>query len=326
MYIQSKVARSIISPAVPGTQIISSDSDNMIALIHEGLANGQQIIVFCPSRAQCHSLSKLLIENIKSLTNTTEYFVNGLFHCKEKATIESILHSRKESACKLNPVSGSGSGSGSGNELTNLLTSSVELGLAFHHAGLSEEERSAVESLYKKGYLSVLVATSTLAAGVNLPAGRVLIKGMTIGAEQLSCVHYRQMSGRAGRTGLTSYGESFLVVKPNEKMKAVMLVQQRIPDVVSQLNPEFDGGKGILRSILELFSLGLCSSESDVENYILQTLWYAESTPEMRDRIFQLSVIRFHLIIYLFHLIYYYNLYCYDNVCYIEYSKTFYPF
>jgi DNA polymerase theta len=269
----------------------------MIALIHEGLANGQQIIVFCPSRAQCHSLCKLLIEHMKSLTNTTEYFVNGLFHCKEKekATIESIFQSRKESASKLNPVSGSG------NELTNLLTSSVELGLAFHHAGLSEEERSAIESLYKKGYISVLVATSTLAAGVNLPAGRVLIKGMTIGTEQLSCVHYRQMSGRAGRTGLTSYGESFLVVKPNEKAKAVMLVQQRIPDVLSQLNPEFDGGKGILRSILELFSLGLCSSEPDVENYILQTLWYAESTPEMRDRIFQLSVRRF----------YYYTLYIY---------------
>ena len=250
-------------------------------------------------------------------TNTTEYLVNGLFHCREKETMESILHSRKEYARKLNP------NPESGNELTKLLTSSVELGLAYHHAGLSEEERSVVESMYKKGYISVLVATSTLAAGVNLPAGRVLIKGMTIGNEQLSCVHYRQMSGRAGRTGLTSYGESFLVVKPNEKAKAVMLVQQRIPDVVSQLNPEFDGGKGILRSVLELFSLGLCSSEPDVENYILQTLWYAESTPEMRDKILQLSVRRFiHLFISLnlsLHFILFFKIYvCYCLILYAE--------
>lgn len=50
-------------------------------------------------------------------------------------------------------------------------------------AGLTVEERDLVASAYDKGILKVIVATCSLAAGVNLPARRVIMLGARMGRE-----------------------------------------------------------------------------------------------------------------------------------------------
>lgn len=75
------------------------------------------------------------------------------------------------------------------------LKAGIRLGIAFHHAGLSGSERRRLEQAFCRGDLSVLVATSTLAAGVNLPVKTVIIRSVEIGRE----AQLLQMAGRAGR-------------------------------------------------------------------------------------------------------------------------------
>lgn len=114
-----------------------------------------------------------------------------------------------------------------------------------------------MEECFRKGLIFVLTATTTLAVGVNLPAHRVIIHSLKIGRDKLDVLHYKQMCGRAGRPGLCTEGESFLVVEECEKEYALQFSRQSFPEISSQLNPIRDGGNGVIVVILELFSLRL---------------------------------------------------------------------
>ncbi|MDH7593279.1 MAG: ATP-dependent DNA helicase [Methanomicrobiales archaeon] len=94
-------------------------------------------------------------------------------------------------------------------------------GAAFHHAGLRREARAIVEACFRRGEIKCIVSTPTLAAGLNLPARRVVIRDhhryqSGEGMVPIPVMEYHQMAGRAGRPHLDPYGEAILIARSRE--------------------------------------------------------------------------------------------------------------
>ena len=53
-------------------------------------------------------------------------------------------------------------------------------GVGIHHAGMTRDDRSLVEDLFREEHIKILISTATLAYGVNLPAHAVIVKGNNI--------------------------------------------------------------------------------------------------------------------------------------------------
>ncbi len=95
------------------------------------------------------------------------------------------------------------------------LANALRGGVAFHHAGLTSSQRRIIETAFKERILFAICATPTLAAGVNLPARRVVVRDLTRWEDGLSRplprMEVHQMLGRAGRPRYDNVGDAWLI-------------------------------------------------------------------------------------------------------------------
>ena len=97
----------------------------------------------------------------------------------------------------------------------------IQRGVAFHHAGLSSIARKVVEKGFRERLIKIVVATPTLAAGINMPARRVVVYTRRFESSQwtrISIAEYKQMAGRAGRPQYDPYGEAIIADAPTPQV------------------------------------------------------------------------------------------------------------
>ncbi|CAH8557491.1 unnamed protein product [Schistosoma turkestanicum] len=99
----------------------------------------------------------------------------------------------------------------------------LTFGIGLHHAGLQSQDRSLVEELFANQKIQILIATSTLAWGVNFPAHLVIVKGTEYyDGKTKTYVDYPitdvlQMMGRAGRPQFDNQGKAVIMVENSKK-------------------------------------------------------------------------------------------------------------
>ncbi|RBR05389.1 uncharacterized protein FIESC28_11376 [Fusarium coffeatum] len=114
-------------------------------------------------------------------------------------------------------------------KVASWLVDALRRGLGVHHAGMNRRYRQVVEMLFRQGYLRVVVATGTLALGINMPCKTVVFSGDSV---FLSPQNYRQASGRAGRRGFDLLGNIvFNGIRP-ERVHEIM--SSRLPALKGQ--------------------------------------------------------------------------------------------
>jgi helicase len=178
------------------------NSSMVLDLMMDSLKDDGQILVFVDTRKRSISLAK----------KSSELVYKTLSMEDKKAALKYsrlILENNDDT------------------DITKTLSDLILHGVGFHHAGLSLASREIAEKAFKDGTIKTLFATPTLAAGVNLPARRVIITNITRYdfshgiSVPISVLEYKQFCGRAGRPQYDSYGESIILSDPRTSFEEI---------------------------------------------------------------------------------------------------------
>ena len=155
------------------------------------------------------------------------------------------------------------------------LAKDVKSGVAFHHAGLANAQRSIVEDYFKRGVIKAVCATTTLGLGVNTPAHTVVVRDITRysdgGMARIGVNEVVQLFGRAGRPGYDTYGRALLIGKNNEEAKDLFnrYILADLDPVYSQL-----GVMPVLRThVLSFIATDFLTMKDSITAFLLQSFY-----------------------------------------------------
>ena len=218
--------------------------DPTIELALETIQMNKQAIVFCSSRA---SAEKTALD-IAKCTN-----MRLPIH---KDKVLSVLPHPTSQCEKLGRV--------------------INRGVAFHHSGLINKQKDIIEEGFKNKEIKIVCATPTLAAGLSLPAYRVILKSLKRysgkwGMDWIPVLEYKQMAGRAGRPEYENIGDAISIAKTEPEKDEIheRFVLGKPEEIYSKLAVE-----PVLRTyLLSLIASGIIRDEQSMKDFFSKTFW-----------------------------------------------------
>ena len=156
------------------------------------------------------------------------------------------------------------------------LAESLEHGIAFHHAGLFNEQKEIIEDEFRNGNILMITATPSLMYGVNLPSKTVVIRDTTRwtsnGPQPIPVFDYEQMSGRAGRPQYDDVGYSYLIAKTMDE--AFNLEAYYVEGEIEQTNSKLvDNKDAIFKQIIAQIASSLSKNLDELTEFFSKTLY-----------------------------------------------------
>ncbi len=164
-------------------------------------------------------------------------------------------------------------------EASKTLARLLMAGTAFHHAGLDNTERALVEDYFKENLLKVVVATPTLAAGVNLPARRVVVRDYRRfeagrGNYPIPVLEYKQMAGRAGRPKYDEYGEAILIARSDQEQD--FLMDEYLLSEPENITSKLASPSALRSHILSSIATDMTQNREEIDHLIDGTLFSSQ--------------------------------------------------
>jgi helicase len=227
--------------------IKESTNDDTLNVILDTLNNSKQALVFVNTKRSAEKVAEDVVKFLKK--SKTQ---------KNKELSENILKalSKPTKQCER-------------------LAEQVQYEIAFHHAGLTSRQKELVEDNFRNGNIKIICCTPTLAAGVDLPAFRTIIRDVkrfsTRGYNYIPVLEYLQMAGRAGRPKYDTEGESIVITSTENENEAIIekYINGVPEDITSKLAVE-----PVLRTyVLSLISSGFVNSRQQLIDFFSKTFW-----------------------------------------------------
>jgi helicase len=177
--------------------VVSRGFETLKEEVLDALSSGGQVLVFVNSRKSAESVAEKLGEELALREAGLEKLSEEILDALSSPTSQCLR-----------------------------LSGCVKHAVAFHHAGLVNAQRNLIEDSFRDGRIKVIVATPTLAAGVNLPARTVIIRDLkrfdVDSSDYIPVFEYKQMSGRAGRPKYDAVGYAVSLSKSESEREFII--------------------------------------------------------------------------------------------------------